>query len=229
MRETGKLLERRNFLFTMATGLAIAPFAAKAHAQGLGLSNILGRASDNALDQLSQPGAFYGDPDIRIALPLIGGSGGALSSLFNAGRKAGLLDGLIRKLNDAAGIAAGEAKPIFRTAIDNLTLADAPGIVSQNDGATQYLQRSAGDDLNRKLRPLVDDALGDVGAYSQLDRLNAKHSFLGLAGIDRDGLGSSVTEQGLNGIFVYIGSEEAKFRANPLGNSGGLLKGLFGN
>lgn len=229
MREPGKMLERRAFVVGIVAAAMAGPLATGARAQGLGLGGILGRASDSALDRLAQPGAFYDDPDIRIGLPMIGGGSGGLTSLLDIGRKTGLLDGLIRKLNDAAGIAAGEAKPVFRAAIDELSFADVPGIVSKDDGATQYLRRSAGDELQGKLRPLVDSALGDVGAYRQLDNLNAKHSFLGLAGINRDGLGSSVTEQGLNGIFSYIGIEEGKFRSNPLGKSGGILKGLFGN
>jgi hypothetical protein len=229
MRQPQAMMRRRALLAGIASMVVTGPLATSAAAKGLGLSSLLGRASDSALDKLAKPGAFYNDPDIRIGLPFLGGGGGALSSVLDAGRKAGLLDGLIRKLNDAAGIAAGEAKPIFRAAIDDLSLADVPGIVSQDDGATRYLRESAGDELHGKLRPLVDNALGDVGAYKQLDSLNTKHSFLGLAGIDRDGLGKSVTEQGLNGIFSYIGAEEAKLRSDPLGKAGGLLKGVLGN
>lgn len=224
------LRQRREFLFGLAAVSATLPFAGNAFAKGLGLSSILGKASDSALGKLAQPGAFYDDPAIRIGLPLVGGGlGSALSSVLDAGSKLGLLDGLTRKINDAAGVAAGEAKPIFRGAIDDLSINDVPGIVSKNDGATQYLRESAGDELGTKLRPLVDTALGDMGAYEQMDKLGKKHSFLGLAGIDRDGLGSSVTDQGLNGIFKYIGNEESDLRANPLGKAGGLLKGVLGN
>ena len=214
---------RRTFLLGAVATAAVGAFPSIASAKGLGLGGILGSATDSALDRLAKPGAFYDDPDIRIGLPLIGGGGGAFGKVLSLGRRTRLLDGLVRKLNDAAGVAAGEAKPIFRSAIDDLSFDDVPGIVSQDDGATQYLKESSGDELHGKLRPLVDSALGDHGAYDEMDKLNAKHSFLGLAGIDRDGLGNSVTKQGLNGIFKYIGSEEAKLRANPLGKAGGLL------
>ena len=36
------------------------------------LSSILGTATDNALDKLAQPGAFYGDEAVRIGLPIVG-------------------------------------------------------------------------------------------------------------------------------------------------------------
>jgi hypothetical protein len=224
------LFHRRLVLVGLAATAVSASLVGPANAKGLGLSGILGRATDGALDRLALPGAFYNDEDVRIGLPLIGGGGGGfMSSLFGASRKLGLLDGLTRKLNQAAGAAAGEAKPIFRTAIDELSFSDVPNIVSRNDGGTQYLRESADEELHGKLRPLVDSSLGDAGAFGELDNLNSKHSFLGLAGIDRNGLGNSVTKQALNGIFKYIGSEEAKLRANPLGKAGGLFKGLIGN
>jgi hypothetical protein len=222
-------LDRRSVLEGFA-GLVIAGLAAPASARGLGLGSILGRASDSALDRLAQPGAFYNDEDIRIGLPLVGNvGGGALSALARANRRLNLLDGLTRKINHAAGVAAREAKPIFRAAIDELSLADVPGIARQSDGATQYLYQSAGDELHAKLYPLVDDALGHTGVYRELGRLNDRHSFLGLAGLDRDGLSNSVTSQALDGIFRYIGSEEAKLRANPLGKAGGFLRGVLGD
>jgi len=182
---------------------------------------------------LGQPGAFYGDPAVRIALPLIGkatgGLGGTLMSVLDKGQQLGLTDNLVRKLNDAAGFAAKEAKPIFRTAISRLSLNDVPNIASQRDGASQYLRRSAGADLTAKLRPLVDRGLASVGALKELDRVSTASSLLRTAGLTRDRIGASVTDQALNGIFSYIGAEEGRLRDNPVGALGGVLKGLLGN
>ena len=162
-------------------------------------------------------------------MPLLGGSGGLLGQVLSKGSKLGLTDGLTRKLNDAAGLAANEAKPIFRSAIGKLTLADVPGIASQNDGASQYLRRSAATELTGKLRPLVDAGLAKVGAYGALDKLTKQGALANLAGLSHDKLGASVTDQALNGIFKYMGSEEAKLRANPLKPLGGLIDGLRGS
>lgn len=229
---------RRQLMASLAAGAALAPFAAQAQilgglggglGVGSGLGGILGKASDSSLDKLSQPGAFYNDAAIRILLPLLGGGSGALGKLLGGADRLGLTDGITRKLNDAAGFAAQEAKPIFRAAIDKLKLTDVPGIVSQNNGATQYLRQSAGDELRAKFRPLIDSALVKVGAFKAIDALSKKSPLLGLTGITRDKLGNSVTDQGLNGIFSYIGAEEGKLRSNPLGKAGGLLKGVLGN
>ncbi len=213
----------------LATGAAMTSmtWATPLHAQGLGLSSILGKASDSALDKLARPGAFYGDEDVRIGLPFIGRSSGLLGSLFGGASRLGLLDGFIRTLNSAAGTAAGEAKPIFRTAIDDLSFSDVPGIARNNDGGTRYLRQSSNDALHGKLDPLVDSALGDLGAHSQLESLNRKYSWLAAAGLDRRGLTNTVTDQGLDGIFTYLGREEAAFRKNPLRNVGGILGEIF--
>ncbi len=220
-------IERRMLLL----GLATLPVAAGAQAQvlGSGLTGLLGKASDSALDKLAVPGAFYADPAVRIVLPLVGGAGGLLGQVLNKGSQLGLTDGLTRKLNDAAGLAANEAKPVFRAAIGKLTLADVPGIATQNDGASQYLRRSAATELTARLRPLVDAGLVKVGAFGALDRLARKGALAQLAGVSHDKLGASVTDQALNGIFRYMSSEEARLRANPLKPAESLLKGILGN
>lgn len=186
-----------------------------------GVRGLIGSASDGALDKLAQPGAFYRDTAVRILLP---GAGGKMASkLFGMGDKLGLTTSLTKSLNDAGGRAAGEAKPVFRAAIDDLRWSDAPALVSKKDGATRYLQTSAGASLFTKVSPLVGSALENVGAYRQLDQLGKGNSLIASAGLTRDGLTKSVTEQALKGIFHYMAGEEAALRRNPAG----LLKGIF--
>lgn len=221
-------------------GLSLMPVAAQAQGLGgllggrgglgiggLNLSSILGKATDNALDKLAVPGAFYGDEDVRIGLPIVGslggavgGGGGLLGSIIGGASKLGVLDGITRGINDAAGVAAGEAKPIFRDAIDDLSFEDAPGIIGESDGGTQYLRSSANGRLHSRLNPLVDSALESAGIYKTFDGLAQEHSFIRRAGLNRETINRSVTDQGLDGIFSYIGAEERAFRKNPLG---GLL------
>ncbi|MEM8724970.1 MAG: DUF4197 domain-containing protein [Pseudomonadota bacterium] len=228
-RDTYRINRRTLIAGASATGL-LALFPTGAHAQGLGLSSILGKATDNALDKLAKPGAFYDDKDIRIGLPIVGKSGGGLlGGLLNAGSRLGILDGLTRNINDAAGVAAGEAKPIFRDAIDNLSFSDAPGIIREDDGGTQYLRQSSNDALHTKLEPLVDSALEKIGVYEQFDGLAEKHSFIRAAGLNRESINRSVTDQGLDGIFSYVGNEERAFRKNPLKNLGGALGDILGS
>lgn len=230
--------DRRRFIAgaTMLGAMGLLPAAAQAQSLGgllggrgrsgtggLNLSSILGNATDNALDKLAVPGAFYGDENVRIGLPIVGslgGGGGLLGSIISGASKLGVLDGITRGINDAAGVAAGEAKPIFRDAIDDLSFEDAPGIIGESDGGTQYLRSSANDRLHSRLEPLVDSALESAGIYKTFDGLADEHSFIRSAGLNRQKINRSVTDQGLDGIFSYIGAEERGFRKNPLG---GLL------
>ena len=194
---------RRKALIGTGAVAAMAVFPARATAQGLGLGNILGNASDSALDKLAVPGAFYNDEDVRIGLPIVGNPRrGLLGSIFRAGSKLGILDGITRKINDAAGAAAGEAKPIFRASIDELSFDDIPGIVRDKEGGTKYLRTSANDELHIKVSPLVDTALTDVGVYEQFDGLAEEHSFIRNAGLNRESINRSVTGQALDGIFA---------------------------
>lgn len=216
------MIARRRLLAGAAGMLALAhaPWA-MAKLPKSGVKGLIAGASDGALDKLAQPGAFYADTAVRILLP---GAGGKLASkLFGMGDKLGLTTNLTRSLNDAGGKAAGEAKPVFRAAIDNLRWTDAPGLVAKNDGATRYLQTSAGSVLFTKVSPLIGSALENVGAFRQFDQLSQGNQLMASAGLTHDGLTRSVTEQALKGIFHYMAGEEAALRRNPAG----LLKGIF--
>lgn len=211
---------------TALLGLAVTGLPQTAGAQSLGapITHTLGNASDAALDKLAQPGAFYADEAVRILLP---GPLKKASGLMKLTDQAGLTSDLTKSLNDAAGLAAKEAKPIFRSAIDKMTLQDGISVASKKDGATRYLQQSAGGDLRTKVRPLIVSALTEVGAYNQVEKLGGSGGgLLSSAGLSRDGLTDSVTDQTLSGIFKYMGAEEANLRANPLAAGKKLLKGL---
>ncbi|WP_254305989.1 DUF4197 domain-containing protein [Sphingopyxis sp. BSNA05] len=211
-----------------AAPVAMVSFAATpAVAQSTGVKSILGDASDNALDKLSQPGAFYADEAVRILLP---GPLEKATSILRFTSKAGLTKDITKTLNDAAGRAALEAKPVFRSAIDGLTLQDGVGIVTGgNKAGSDYLRRTSGEELAAKVRPLVEKALTELGAYQQVEKLGSVSSLARLGGADlsRDGLTDSVTDQTMDGIFAYIANEEAKFRSDPLDKGKKLLKDLF--
>lgn len=208
--------------------LSVSPIlATTAQAQSGGVKNLLGNASDGALDKLSEPGAFYADKAVRILLP---GPLKNATKILRFTSKAGLTKDISKSLNDAAGRAALEAKPVFRSAIDNLTLTDGVGIVTGGGtGGSDYLRKTSGEELALKIRPLVEKALAEVGAYDQVEKLGSISSLAALGGADisRDGLTDSVTDQAMDGIFDYIGREEQNFRKNPLKKGKKLFEGIF--
>ncbi|MEP2988373.1 MAG: DUF4197 domain-containing protein [Parasphingorhabdus sp.] len=221
---------RRVFLKSGAVlvGLGAAPFMMQpALAQSKGLKSLLGNASDNALDKLGEPGAFYADKAVRVLLP---GPLKRATDILRFTSKAGLTGDITRTLNGAAGQAALAAKPVFRSAIDGLTFTKGLGIVTGGDTAgTEFLKDTAGIELGNKVRPLIESALGDLGAFKQVERLGSISSLARLGGMDlsRDGLTDSVKDQAMNGIFTYIGREETDFRRNPLDRGKSILRGIF--
>jgi hypothetical protein len=215
MQQDGNLSRRfviRGALAVAATG-ALAGRGMANILDALGIKNLLGNASDGALTKLSAPDGFYRDTAIRILLP--GAKGKFARKLMGTGDKLGLTTKLTKSLNDAASLAANEAKPIFRSAISGLKVSDVPGLALNKDGGTQYLKQSAGMELQGKVRPLISSALSKVGAYDQLAKLGKSSSLLGGLGISNDKLTDSVAEQAMNGIFKYMSNEEANLRANP--------------
>ena len=188
-------------------------------AQSASLSGLLATASDNALDKLAKPGAFFADKAVRISLP---GPLEKASGLLRLAGKSGLGKDLTKSLNDVAGLAAKEAKPIFRDAAEGISLEDGVDIASESDGATQHFRKSSEDTLREKIRPLVEKAMGDTGALDQLDEISSIKS-LSKLGISSDGMTDHVTGKTLDGIFKYMEAEESKVRKNPLKALGGVL------
>lgn len=227
MGEFYSVMNRRNLLGGVVAIIASDFLPVRLYAgvlDGTGIKKLLGGASDNALDKLSKPGAFYADTAIRILLP--GTKGKLASKLLKTSDKFGVTTKLTKSLNDAAGLAAQEAKPIFRSAVDGLSLADVPGIALKSDGATAYLRQSADTDLRAKVRPLIVQALTKVGAFSQLDKMGAG-GLLSFAKLDRDGLSDSVTDQAMKGIYNYMAKEEAGLRGNLLGTGKSILDAVI--
>ena len=214
--------------FTIGVMAVVSVTASPVEARALdggSIKKLLGGASDNALDKLSKPGVFYADTAIRILLP--GAKGKLASKLLKTGDKLGVTTKLTKSLNDAAGFAAQEAKPVFRSAVDGLSLADVPGIALKNDGATEYLKKSADTDLRLKVRPLIVSALTKVGAFSQLEKMGKGGGLLSLAKLDRESLTESVTDQTMKGIYNYMAKEEAGLRGNALGIGKSLLDAVI--
>ena len=198
--------------------LAAPCVPAWAQATGNPIKNILGQASDNALDQLSKPGAFSADDAIRIALP---GAGKGIGDLMGLANKAGLTGDINGGLNRAAEQAAAQAKPIFRAAIDKATLKDAAGMVGSSTGATDYLRQSTGAEITARLQPLVKAALQSAGVLQQTSQLSA-------IGMTEARLTDYVADKTSEGIFTYVGREETKMRQNPLETGKALLNGMKG-
>ncbi len=168
-------------LAAVAVTAALMPVPAAGHGfdkLGGPVKEMLIKASDKALDKLGQPGAFSADDAIRIAFPERPEQADAAIKMAH---DAGAIDSLQRTINDAAGQAAAQAKPVFDDAINRITLKDSYTILSHKDGATHYLWETAGPELRQRLHAIIGHTLANSGAFAKLGKLKSLGLFDKLA------------------------------------------------
>jgi hypothetical protein len=236
-----------------AAGAAIAPQQSKTTLPGVtdqqasgALKEALGRGVDATVARLSKPDGFLKDQLVKILLP---GPLKDAAPILSALGQGGLLTDLETRMNRGAELATPPAKRLFRAAIDKMTWQDAIGIVTgPQDAATQYLRRTAGEQLALEMKPIVAKQLEGAGATKAFNnvvsRVGGQQGVGALAGAVGSVLGGGtaqtgqsltnfnmndyVTNKAVDGIFTYIAKEEAAIRANPLKSGSNLIKTVFG-
>jgi hypothetical protein len=197
---------------------------------GAGLKDALKLATGRVTDRLGRPDGFNGNALVHIPLP---GKLETLRSGLSLVGKSGMLDDLELRMNRAAEAATPQAKQIFLSSLDKMSVADAGAILTgPKDSATQYFKRTMTPDLTTAMRPLIDSELSQTGAVQSLSSLTSAASTLPLVGqVLSNGPGTltdHVLERALSAIFTGIGEEEAAIRSDPAKRSTDLLKRLFG-
>ena len=197
-----------------------------ASTQTSGLKEALRLATERAVKMTSQSGGFLDNAKIRIGLP------GALGTMTNGLRAIGMgqqVDELEVAMNRAAEKAAGEATPVFVDAIQKMSFQDAAGIVSGGDtAATDYFEKTTSKPLSERFRPIVDQAMQNVGLAKQYDQLVGRYTSLPFASAPRFDLGGYVTDKTLSGLFTVVGEQEKQIRTNPAARGTDLLRQVFG-
>ncbi|UBM59118.1 DUF4197 domain-containing protein [Marinilongibacter aquaticus] len=193
-----------------------------------GLKEALIVGIDKGATQLSQTDGYFANPKIKIPFPE------DVQKVENALRKVGLgneVDKFVLALNRGAEEAAKEAKPIFVSAIKQMTISDAVSILKgEQDAATQYLKRTTSAQLTEKFMPVVEKALGKTQAtkyYSDLANAYNRIPFTQNK-VDPD-LKGYATQKAIDGLFLMIANEEAEIRKDPLARTSALLKKVFGS
>jgi hypothetical protein len=199
-----------------------------------GLREALRVAAQHSVSLVGRTDGYFKDPAVHIPLP--GFLNKAKKGLGLVGAS-GMLDDLELRMNRAAEAAAPKAYDIFVDAISKMTVTDAKDIVTgPNDAATQYLKRTSMAPLTEAFRPIVDQTLADAGAVkaykATMDRMSSSSlggmlggGAKGAAGFDLTGF---VVQKALDGLFYYVGKEEAAIRTNPAERTTDLLKQVFG-
>jgi len=190
-----------------------------------GLKEALTVGSERAVAATSQPDGFWGNQLIRIAMPP------ELTTMATTLRTIGFasqVDAMELAMNRAAEKATAEAKPVLLNAVSRMTLSDALGILRGGDtAATDYFRAQTSDELQARFLPIIQTKMGEVGLYQQYKQLMTTYNALPLTPKSNFNLDEYVAEQGLNGLFTMLASEEKEIRANPAARTTDLLKRVF--
>jgi len=189
------------------------------------LKDALSVSSENVVNQLSAPGGFNSDSNIRIPLPQ---SLQTVQKTMNKFGMGGSLNNLENKLNQAAETATQKAKPLFLNAIKELTWSDVKTILNgPDDAATQYFKGKMSSPLSAEMKPIVDNSLNEVGAIKTYNNAMGKYKALPLVPDVQADLTQHVLDKGIDGIFYYLAVEEKAIRENPAKRTTDLLKKVF--
>lgn len=191
-----------------------------------GLKQALEIGTAKGADQLSARDGFLGNLAVKILFPP---EAQKVESTLRSIGLSSLADNVILSLNRAAEDAAKEAKPIFISAIKQMTIADATNILLGNkDAATQYFKRVTTTQLMEKFSPVINNSLNKVGATKYWTDAASAYNKIPLVKPVTTDLSSYVTQKAIEGMFVQVAQEELKIRDNISARSTTLLQKVFG-
>lgn len=193
-----------------------------------GLREALQGSVVQVTNRLGQADGFFRDPKVHIPLP------GTLASAQRGLRPLGMagpLDDLELKVNRAAEAAMPQAKTLFLDAVRSITFADALSIVrGGDDAATRYLREKSQTRLTELMRPYMESALQQSGAFSALDAAVARspvNAGVAVRNLRGDIVNFAVAKA-LDGTFAYVAEEERAIRRDPARRTSDLLRRVFG-
>ena len=191
-----------------------------------GLRAALSQGIDTAVAQLGVHDGFLNDPKVSIPLPP------ALEKADRALRMVGMgadADALKAAMNHAAEAAVADAKPVFKRALQHMTVADAKRILTGGDDAgTQYFRSATSAELSTQFKPVVARETAKLKLATRYDEYAGKAASLGLITAQDANLNDYVTAKALDGLFSRIADEERAIRKDPLGQASSLIKKVFG-
>jgi len=195
---------------------------------GKGLKEALKIGAGNAVEKVSVLNGYYGNPEIKIPLPE---KVQKMESLLRTVGFGSQVDAFGESMNRAAEKAAPAARDLFWDAVKGMTFDDANKILKGRDNeATLYLKDKTGAKLLETFKPLVHQAMGNVGVTKQYQELETRVKNIPLVGeslgLDID---QYVSDKALNGLFIMLEKEEQKIRKDPAARVTELLKDVFGS
>lgn len=190
-----------------------------------GLKEALNTGTAASTSKLSAVDGFLKDAAVKILLPP---EAQKVEKTLRAVGMGKLVDNAITSLNRSAEDASKKAAPIFLSAIKNMSIADALGILRGADtAATSYLRRNTTLQLTDAFRPVIDSSLAKTNATKYWKDMFTAYNKIALQPVNTD-LTGYVTDKAMSGIFYYVGQEEKNIRKDPASYASSIIKKVFG-
>ena len=139
------------------------------------------------------------------------------------------LDRVKTSMNRGAEKAMVKAKPIFVSAIRQMTITDAINIVRGQPGAaTSFLRRATENQLKAQFMPVIGNSLKSVNISQPWNKVSSAYNMVANKQVTTN-LNEYVTDNAMNALFSQIRKEENDIRANPAKRTTDLLKRVFAN
>jgi hypothetical protein len=193
---------------------------------GSGLKEALKVGTENTINLTGRLDGYFLNQAIKILMPE------KLRNLEKGLTAVGYgpqVDEFVLSMNRAAEQAAPFAKQVFWDAIGEMTFEDAKKILSGHEtAATDYFKSKTTDKLTVAFRPVVDQAMNEVGVTRQYKELVGRFQTIPFVKSESFDIDHYVVTKALDGLFHVLGEEERKIRTNPAARVTDLLKEVFG-
>lgn len=190
-----------------------------------GLKEALNTGTAASTNKLSAVDGFLKDAAVKILLPPEAQKVEKTLRTIGLGK---LVDNAVTSLNRSAEDASKKAAPIFFSAIKNMSITDALGILRGTDtSATSYLRKNTTLQLTSAFRPVIDSSLAKTNATKYWADMFTAYNKIALKPVNTD-LTGYVTDKAMSGIFYYVGQEEKNIRKDPAAYASIIIKKVFG-
>jgi hypothetical protein len=191
-----------------------------------GLKEALNRGIEVGVNQLSKPGGYFKDLEIKIPMP---DEAKQVETKLRQLGQGKLVDDAIESMNRAAEDAAIGAKELFVAAIKSMTLTDVMGILKGDDNAaTAFLEKATRTALIAKFKPVIKKSLDKVGATKNWNLVFKNYNRLPMVKKINPDLEEYATDKAIDGLFIQIAKQELAIRQDPIARVSDLLKKVFG-
>ena len=193
---------------------------------GMGIKEALEIGTSRGADLLSAKDGFLGNLAVKILFPP---EALKVEKTLRSIGLGSLADNVITSLNRAAEDAAKEAKPIFVSAIKQMTITDATNILLGSDtSATAYFKKATTAQLMEKFKPVISASLAKVGATKYWSTATSQYNRLPMVTQVNTDLSAYTTQKAINGMFIQVAQEELNVRNSIGARSSTLLQKVFG-